>query len=237
MDEAGPEAAKRRRVGSYDTSSSSYLQRSGGNAKPASDLPPHAFANPTLPPPAAYSQRPPPSLYGIDSPAEQRSFPDAQHRPYTHAQSSHSGYTTPLRDPRAMPPEPPYSRNHSVSGVVRSPVDTQPPPQLRPLNTAAANDTSHHISQYHSESMRTSSSYVPFEVHSNGNTPHGLPISSHHEPLAGNAQSNAFMNSPGTGPQTYSGPFGPGPVELTAYRNSSMQSRKNTRATQVGRIC
>ena len=235
MDETGPEVAKRRRVGSYDTPSSSYLQRPGGNAKPGSDLPPHTFTNPTLPPPTAYGQRPPPSPYGIDSPGEHRSFPDTQHRSYAHTQSNHSGYTTPLRDPRAMAPEPPYSRNHSVSGVMQSPVDTQAQPQLRPLNTAAANDASHHIPQYHSESTRTSSSYATYEVHSNGSTQHGLPLSNHHESLAGNVQPNAYINSPGIGPQPYSGPFGPGPVELTTYRNSSMQPRKSARATQVSR--
>ena len=235
MEETGPEAAKRRRLDSYDTPSSSYLQRSGGNAKPASEIPPHAFTNPTLPPPPAY-QRPPLSPYSVDSPAEHRSFPDTQHRSYTHAQPSHSGYSTPLRDPRMLPNEPPYSRNHSVSGVMRSPVDSQPPSQLRPLNTAAANDASHHIPQFHSDSTRTSSSYTPYEVHSNGTAQHGLPMSNPHEPLVGNVQPNAYINSPGTGPQTFSGPFGPASVEIPTYRNSGMQPRKSARATQVGDI-
>ena len=232
MDEIGPDAAKRRRLGSFDTSSSLYaLQRSGGNGKPISDLPSHSFSNPTLPPPAVY-QRPPPSPYGIDSPAEHRTFPDPQHRTFTHAQSTHSGYTTPLRDPRSMPSEPPFSRNHSVSSALRSPSDSQPPPQLRPLNTTMANDTSHHMTQY-PENTRTSSSYAPFEGNSNGNTQHGLPISSHHDSFTGNHQQSAYLNSPGSGPQSYPGSFGPAPVEVSTYRNNQLQPRKSARATQV----
>ena len=233
MDEIGPDATKRRRLGSFDASSSSYAsQRPRGNGKPISDLSSHAFSNPTLPPPV-YNQRPPRSPYGTDPPAEHRPFPDPQHHSFTHNQSSHSGYSTPLRDPRSMAPEPPYVRNHSVSGAIRSPVDNQPPTQLRPLNTTGANDVSHHIPQYHSESTRVSSSYAPYDGPPNGNMQHGLPLSSHHDQFPSNSQQGAYLNSPGNGPQPYTGPFGPGPVEINTYRTNQIQPRKSARATQV----
>ncbi|MCJ1355148.1 MAG: hypothetical protein MMC33_005139 [Icmadophila ericetorum] len=230
MEELGPEMVKRPRLESYGGASSSRMQHIQQQVPEASS---HAYSGPALHPPPAYHHPLPPSPYH-DSANEHRSLPEPS--PHNYA-PGHSGYTTPIRDTRCYPPEPTYSRHGSASAPTRSPDDVQQLAQLRPLNTAIANEVHHYQQPSHPEVLRPPTGYMNHESHSDLNT-------TTHSMQNHNDQTPVSVQTPISGyPTTSAGSelplYGPG-GSFNASQNSAWinrQTRKNTRATQACDTC
>ena len=226
MEGTGPEAVKRPRLDSYSGPVSAHRIQ-----QQASEASSHSYPGHALPPPSAYNQHLPLSPYH-DPTGEHRSLPEPPH--HGSYPQSHSGYTTPIRDLRSFPPESTYSRNGSASAPTRSPDDIQQLAQLRPLNTASANEGYHYPQHPHPETTRTPSGYITHDGLPNG-TLHSLAMTTHNEPMS----APPFPGPPGSIPNT---PMGNGtsmhggggqfnPPQINTWM--PRPARKHTRATQV----
>ncbi|KAL8736900.1 MAG: hypothetical protein Q9181_002218 [Wetmoreana brouardii] len=163
---------------------------------------PHGYAaGHTLPPP-----QPPPY-----SDNELRNLPVPEPTPHQYVQAAHSGHSTPLRDQRSYPSEPPsYSRRGSASGPTRSP-DDYTYPSGRPLSIATNNEGQHYPPQHYPVDHASGPPYHPaHEGLLNGSTNHGLPIPNYHEQahLPPSAHPHDYSQSPvNAHPHSY-GPSG-----------------------------
>ena len=226
MEGTGPEAVKRPRLDSYSGPVSAHRTQ-----QQAPEALSHSYSGHALPPPSAYNQHLPLSPYH-DPVCEHRSLPEPPHHvSYT---QSHSGYTTPIRDLRSFPPEPTYSRNGSASAPTRSPDDIHQLAQLRPLNTASANEGYHYAQHPHPETTRAPSGYITHDGLPNG-TLHSLAMTAHTEPVPAppfSGPSGSIPNTPmgnGTAMHGGGGQFNPSQIGPWMQR----PAKKHTRATQV----
>ena len=187
----------------------------------------HNYSNNALPPPNTYHTPVPPSPYD-GSASDHRSLPEPSQHGYG---QSHSGYNTPSRDLRGYAPEASYSRHGSVSAPTRSPDEIQHLTQLRPLNTASANEAHHYAQQHHPDSAPPTA-YVAHEGHANGNA-HGLPMPGYNDSAHASYQHghHSYLNSPGHASTT---PFSGAQYSNQMYATRPM--KKTTRAQQVSKI-
>ena len=226
MEELGPETVKRPRLDSYGGASSARMQHL---QQQVPEAPAHAYSGPALHPPPAYIHPPPPSPYH-DSANDHRSLPEPSQHNFP---PNHSGYTTPIRDTRCYQPEPTYSRHGSASAPTRSPDDVQQLAQLRPLNTAIANEVHHFQQHSHPEALRPPTGYLNHDGHSDL-AAQGHSMQNHNEQTPLSAQTTVAGY-----PNTTTGAELPLYTPVGAYNGPqnnawiNRQARKNTRATQV----
>lgn len=218
MEGMGPEG-KRPRLDSYGGPTISHRMQ-----QQSSDTPLHGYSSHALPPPNAYTQPPPPSPYHDVVNIDHRSLPEPAQHGYTHV---NSGYNTPVRDARSYPPDASYSRHGSVSAPTRSPDDIQQLAQLRPLNSASANE-GHHYSQHPQlEQGGSQVGYASYDMQTNGNVVHSLPMA---------GQNDSGHGHPNYSPvNTPSFTQGQGPFSAPPNNNATwlLPKKKNSRAQQV----
>lgn len=218
MEGIGPEG-KRPRLDSYGGPTLSHRMQ-----QQSSDTPLHGYSSHALPPPNAYTQPPPPSPYHDVVNIDHRSLPEPAQHGYTHV---NSGYNTPVRDARSYPPDASYSRHGSVSAPTRSPDDIQQLAQLRPLNSASANE-GHHYSQHPQlEQGGSQAGYASYDMQTNGNVVHSLPMA---------GQNDSGHGHPNYSPvNTPSFTQGQGPFSAPPNNNATwlLPKKKNSRAQQV----
>lgn len=236
MDGPGSDAPKRPRLGPYDASHSHRMQP---------QLPithSHGYGvGHTLPPP---NPSPASTSYGHQQSTvpppyndhEFRSLPVPEPTPHQYVQAAHSGHSTPLRDPRPYPSEPPsYSRRGSASGPTRSP-DDYGYPSGRPLSIATNHEGQHYPPQHYPVDHASGPPYHPaHEGPINGSANHSLPMPTYHEQahLPPSAHPHDYNQSPlSAHPHPY-GPAGLG--AQAAYQNMQRDKvrGKGHRAQQV----
>lgn len=218
MEGIGPEG-KRPRLDSYGGPALSHRMQ-----QQSSDTPLHNYSSHALPPPNAYTQPPPPSPYHDVANTEHRSLPEPAQHGYTHVTS---GYTTPVRDARSFPQDANYSRHGSVSAPTRSPDDIQQLAQLRPLNTASANEGHHYPPHPQLEHGASQAGYATYDMQTNGNVVHTLPMAGQNDPGHGHAHYSP-VNTPSFAQGQ--GPFSAPPNNTATWL---LPKKKNSRAQQV----
>ncbi|KAA6413467.1 MAG: hypothetical protein FRX48_03213 [Lasallia pustulata] len=222
MEGIGPEG-KRPRLDSYGGPALSHRMQ-----QQPSETPLHNYSSHALPPPNAYTQPPPPSPYHDVANTDHRSLPEPAQHGYTHITS---GFNTPVRDARSYPPDTSYSRHGSVSAPTRSPDDIQQLAQLRPLNTASANEGHHYPQHPQLEHGGSQAGYATYDMQTNGNVVHSLPMAGQNDSGHGHSHYSP-VNTP-------SFAQGQGPFSAPPNNNATwlLPKKKNSRAQQACDAC
>lgn len=168
---------RRPRSGSYGSHNASRLPSTDSslhnNYPPYSSVASsgHSLPGPGPPPPSFHQHGnwvPPPSPYNGNH-HDQR--PSSAQEPAQHPVSSSTTYGASHRPYPAHAPEPPYSRQGSISAPSRSPIDTPHQSQHTQVNGHEASHSNHHMPT----EPGPRHGYVPHETSVGANQPHGLP--------------------------------------------------------------
>ncbi|KAL8710852.1 MAG: hypothetical protein Q9220_004655 [cf. Caloplaca sp. 1 TL-2023] len=200
----------------------------------------------TLPPP---HPSPASASYGHQQPAvhspyndnELRNLPVPEPTPHQYVQAAHSGHSTPLRDQRHYPSEPPsYSRRGSASGPTRSP-DDYAYPSGRPLSIATTNEGQHYPPQHYPVDHGGGPPYHPHDGPINGVANHGLPMSGYHDQghVPPSANPHDYSQSPVSAhPHSYGGSVLGAQAGYQGMQRDKMRGgQKGHRATQACDAC